>query len=283
MKLGMYSLEIQRPTAEGLFDAIGKAGFSQVQFDFASVCSEQMPLAFADGRLAEIRRLSERFGVEIAAVNGTFNMIHPDKAEREDGIKRFASVAAAASELNCGLVTLCTGSRNRGNMWAWHEDNSKSDAWDDLLASTEKTLEEAERFNLTLGIECEPNNCINSAEKARKLLDEFRSPRLKIIMDIANLFAMGQARKGNVRPVMDNAFALLGDDICLAHGKDIKEGDGLDCTYAGNGIVDFDYFLDKLEQAGYKGGMILHGMKHEREFPESVAFLNGVFANRRLS
>lgn len=278
MKLGMYSIEIRRPTTEGLFSAIRDAGFSQVQFDFSSVCDEQMPLNIERGLVGDVRRTADRYGVEIAAVNGTFNMIHPDKAEREDGYNRFATVAAACRELDCEFVTLCTGSRNATNMWAWHDGNLEPSAWDDLLVSTEKVLEQAERYDLVLGIECEPNNCVNSAEKARGLLDTFRSPRLKIIMDIANLFQKGEARRENVRSIMDKAFDLLGNDIYLAHGKDIKQGDGLDYTYAGNGIVDFDYFLDKLEQVGYRGGMILHGIKDERYFPDSVAFVEGVVA-----
>jgi sugar phosphate isomerase/epimerase len=35
------------------------------------------------------------------------------------------------------------------------------------------------------------SNVIDSAQKARRLLDEIRSPRLKITMDAANLFHAG--------------------------------------------------------------------------------------------
>jgi len=278
MKLGMYSVELKRPTSDALFAAMKEAGFSQVQFDFASVCEEQLPLSFPPGLLENVGKQAERHGVDIVAVNGTFNMIHPDREVREDGYRRFGSVAAAARELNCGFLTLCTGSRNPDNMWAWHEDNQQPSAWNDLLVSVEKALEQAERYDMILGIECEPNNCVNSPEKARELMDAFRSPRLKIIMDIANLFQKGETRRENVRPIIDRAFELLGKDVYLAHGKDIKE-DGK-ATYAGNGIVDFEYFLDKLEQSGYTGGMLLHGIKDEREFTDSVAFMKRILAHR---
>lgn len=73
---------------------------------------------------------------------------------------------------------------------------------------------------------------------------------------------------------------MLGDDIYLAHGKDIKEGEGLDFTHAVNGIVDFDYFMDKLKAYGYSytDGMLLHGIKDERCFPQSVSFMEEVIA-----
>ncbi|MBS4200753.1 sugar phosphate isomerase/epimerase [Bacillus sp. FJAT-49732] len=272
----MYSVEMKRPTTGELFRAINDAGFSQVQFDFSSVCDEQMPLRFEPNLIQEIKTQSERNKVEIVAVNGTFNMIHPSTQERENGNKWFASVAEASRELGCEFVTLCTGSRNTKSMWAWHEDNQEFKAWEDILTSTDKVLEQAERYDLILGIECEPNNCVNSPERARQLLDTFRTPRLKIIMDIANLFQKGQAQKENVRPIMDNAFNLLGNDIYLAHGKDIKEGGNLIPTYAGDGIVDFEYFLEKLDQVDYTGGMLLHGIHDESFFSESVAFINDV-------
>jgi len=276
MKLGMYSVEMERPTTGELFKAISDTGFSQVQFDFSSVCEEYMQLRFEANLLHEIKKQSERNNVEIVAVNGTFNMIHPSKQEREDGHKWFTTIAEASRELDCEFITLCTGSRNTKSMWAWHESNQEHKAWEDLLASTEKVLKQAERYNLILGIECEPNNCINTPEMARKLLDTFKTPRLKIIMDVANLFQKGQARKENVRPIMDNAFNLLGNDIYLAHGKDIKEGDNLIPTYAGDGIVDFEYFFGKLEQVDYTGGMLLHGIYDEGFFLDSVAFINDV-------
>jgi sugar phosphate isomerase/epimerase len=98
-------------------------------------------------------------------------------------------------------------------------------------------------------------------------------------MDAANLFLPGQAKRGNVRTIIDEAFDLLGNDIYLAHGKDIKEGEGLSFTHAGNGIVDFGYFLEKLNECGYKGGMLLHGIKDEKYIPGCVNFMKGVIAN----
>jgi sugar phosphate isomerase/epimerase len=112
------------------------------------------------------------------------------------------------------------------------------------------------------------------------LLDQFDSPRLKIIMDVANLFQRGDARPERVRPIIDHAFDLLGDDIHLAHGKDIKAGDGLAFTHAGNGIVDFGYYLAALNACGYQGGMLLHGIKDEHYFPASVAFARDAIARR---
>lgn len=278
MELGMYTIEIKRPTVEELFQAIKDYGFREVQFDFSSVCEEQMPEKLEPDFVENIYQQASSRGVEIVAVNGTFNMIHPDPAVRADGCKRFEVIADACKYLHCNFITLCTGSRNPEHMWRWHDDNMTREAWEDMMESMQKVLDIAERYDLLLGIETEASNCINTPERARELLDELKSPRLKIIMDAANLFQRGDAREEKVKAIMDNAFALLGEDIYLAHGKDIKEGDGLDFTYAGNGIVDFDYFIDKLKACGYTGGMLLHGIKDESCMPRSVSFMKKVIA-----
>ena len=224
MELGMYTLELYRPTVETLFRDIRGYGFTQVQFDFLSVLGEQMPAAIDEVLIRRIRGAADESGVRIAAVNGTFNMIHPDALVREDGIRRFAELARHAKALGCDLVTLCTGSRDPDNMWRWHEDNGGEGAWDDLMASMGRVLAIAEAHDLTLGLEPEASNVMNTAQRCRKLLDVFKTPRLKVILDVANLFQKGQARRENVRPVMRDAFDLLGGHITLAHGKDIRRG-----------------------------------------------------------
>ena len=129
MKIGMYSVEIKRPSVSELFHAIREKGFVEVQFDFASVCAEQMPPSMEPGLLQ--------------------------------------AVSAAARE---------------------------------------------------------------------------------------------------------------NEETYLAHGKDIQEGAGLSFTHAGNGIVDFPYFLQKLKACGYNGGMLLHGIKKEEYFEPSVSFIRDIIS-----
>ncbi len=278
MRLGMLTKELRRSTPGELFEAIGALGFSEVQLELGSVLPGPLPERIEQGTLEEIHAQAQQHGIAIAAVGGTYNMIHPDLEVRAAGFERFETIAAACAPLHCRFVTLCTGTRHPENMWRWHDDNLKPDAWDDLLVSMEQVLAVAERYDLLLGIETEASNVINTPEKARRLLDTFNSPRLKIIMDVANLFQRGEARPENVRPIMDNAFALLGPYIQMAHGKDIQAGEGLAFTHAGNGIIDFGYFVDKLRECGYTGGMLVHGIKDERYFPDVVAFMRDVLA-----
>lgn len=131
----------------------------------------------------------------------------------------------------------------------------------------------ADSCGVLLGVETEASNVVNTPARARRFMDEVGSDRIGIILDPANLFQIGEADTVNVRGILDKAFAYLGKDIILAHGKDILAGPGLAFTAAGKGIVDFDYMLKLLAESGYEGGMILHGIKNPADIAGCVAFM----------
>ena len=79
------------------------------------------------------------------------------------------------------------------------------------------------------------------------------------------------AHPGNVQAVIGHAFDLFGKDIVIAHGKDIREGDGIDFCGTGHGIVDFAFTARKLQEAGYQGDMFLHGIYDEGDMLRSIA------------
>src|SRR5262249_50807603 len=158
--------------------------------------------------------LAER-DIHMAAVSGTFNMIHPDSQERQDGLSRLRVLALACRAMGTSIITLCTGTRDPHDMWRRHPDNDSPDAWHDLVASLRTALDLTEQSGVTLAFEPEVSNVVDSARKGRRLLDELGSPRLKVVMDAANLFHAGDLAR--MHGVLDEAFNLLGNDIVLAH------------------------------------------------------------------
>ena len=51
-----------------------------------------------------------------------------------------------------------------------------------------------------------------------RLIDELKSPRLRIVLDPANLFEIALPRESQV--IIARAVDLLGDRIVMAHAKD---------------------------------------------------------------
>lgn len=243
-ELGIFARTFSRPSLSETLDAVAATGLRTMQFN--------MKLAGGASAAAIRAEVSER-GLRMAAVSGTFNMAHPDPAARADGLRWLEALVAA--DLGTSTVTLCTGTRDATDMWRRHPDNGTPEAWRDMRASVEAALPVAEAHGVTLAFEPEHSNVVDSAAAARRLLDEVRSPHLKVVLDPANL-ADREAR------TLREAFELLGDDIVLAHAKDVRGG------------VDYALYLELL---GDEVPLILHGMPEE-EVPGSLEFIRSADA-----
>jgi sugar phosphate isomerase/epimerase len=271
MKLGIFAKTFSRPTLEELFQSIAGDGINSVQFNLSCAGLEPLPKNVPSELAQRIADSAGQAHVELSAISGTFNMAHPDPVDRRGNLIKFEVLCEVAARLRIPAVTLCTGTRDPVNMWKWHSENDSKEAWNDMVQSIEAALIAAEKNNLILAFEPESENIVNSASRARKLLDEFRNPRLRIVIDPANLISPGC----NQKEVLDEAFALLGDSIVIAHAKD-RNSDFQACA-AGKGILDFQYYLRCAKQSGFNGPLVMHGLD-EMDVPFSREFLRRTLA-----
>jgi sugar phosphate isomerase/epimerase len=270
-QIGLLAPEFPHASLDENLDAIAATGATGVQFDLRCAVGT----TFADTlEPPEITRIKQGFaqrGLAISALSGTCNMIDPDPVSRRRGIESLKRLIGFAPLLGTAVVTLCTGSRDPKNMWRRHPDNDTAEAWADLLASLHNVIPVAEAHGITLGVEPEIANVVDSARKARKLMDEIGSSRLKIIMDGANIFHAGEL--ASMRQMLDEAFELVGNDLILAHAKDLDHDGEAGHLPAGQGLLDYPHYLKLLQESGYDGALILHGLRAPAEAPDAIAFV----------
>jgi sugar phosphate isomerase/epimerase len=267
MKIGVFAKTFYRSTIQDLFQTVAGYGIHTVQFNVSCVGMDTLPdRALSEEVLQSIDAAARDANVELSAISGTFNMGHPDPELRRDNLLRFEILCEVALQLRIPVITLCTGTRDRNNMWKWQAENDSKAAWNDMVRTIESALIGAEKLGLVLAFEPERENIVNSARRARQLLDELANSRLRIIIDPANLIFPGS----NQREILDEAFALLSESITIAHAKD-RDRDFNPCA-AGKGILDFPYYVHCLKQCGFNGPLILHGLA-ETEVPFSRQFL----------
>ncbi|MFN8495243.1 MAG: sugar phosphate isomerase/epimerase family protein [Caldilineaceae bacterium] len=272
MEIGIFSKTFERPTLAEKLDAIAAHGLRAVQFNMDCAGVEEMPDQIDPSLRAQIRQEFAARGITMAAVSGTYNMVDLDLDQRRLGLQRLRTLAAACHDMGTSVITLCTGTRDRTSMWRRHPDNDLPDAMRDLVAELRQAMVFAEEYKVTLAFEPEVNNVIDSARKARQLLDEVNSPYLKVVMDGANIFHKGELPR--MREILDEAFVLLSKDIALAHAKDLDHDGDAGHLAAGQGLLDYGYYLHLLKQSGYTGSLILHGL-NEDQVDGCVAFLQG--------
>jgi sugar phosphate isomerase/epimerase len=268
VKVGVFAKIFEpRPIGE-LFGAVAAAVYQSVQFNLSCVGLPMLPVEpVPEPVLDAIEAAATRHGISIPALSGTFNMIHPNQAEIDAGVRGLEVLGGVCRRLRIPVITLCTGTRDAASMWREHPDNTSASAWRDLVATMRRALA-VTPAEVSLAMEPEPANVVHSAPLARRLIDETGDPRLGVTLDAANLIRAQSAAED--REIFDQAFALLGDRVVLAHAKD-RLADGTVCP-PGRGAVDFPYFVRGLLGLKFNGSLIAHGME-EKDAAATAAYL----------
>jgi sugar phosphate isomerase/epimerase len=270
VQIGILLGTFAGPSFEAKLDAVKACGLDCVQVSLDCAGLPAMPDEISLDLASRIRREAAARGITIASVQGTFNMSHPDTEQRRTGLRQLRVLAEACAPMGTSKIHVCTGTRDRQNMWRRHPDNDSPAAWRDMAACVREAADIARQSGVVLGFEPEVNNVVDSAQKARRLLDEIGSQHLKVTIDPANIFHTGELPR--MREMLDEAFALIGKDIVMAHAKDLDHDGDAGHKAAGQGKLDYDRYLSLLRAHGFKGPLLLHGLS-EAQVPGCVAFL----------
>jgi len=277
MQIGIFTKVFPRSSLELTLDAVQATGLRCVQFNMENAGLATMPDGIPVELVTRIRDAVAARGLILSSLQGTFNMSHPDPEHRRTGLRRLRLLAEVCAPLRTSILAICIGTRDPENMWHSHPDNGTAEAWRDMTACVREAVRMAEEMNVTLALEPEVTNIVDGPRAARRLLDEIGSPRLKITMDAANLFHAGDLPR--MAEVLDQAFALLGRDIVLAHAKDILHDGDAGHEPAGHGLLDYDRYVALLKGCGFPGPLLLHGLA-EDQVDGCVSFLRGKVGRR---
>ena len=270
MQIGIMSGTFDRATLEEALEAAVNHGIRCMQFNLSSAGVTKIPTHIDPDLCDKVREEMGARNIAMTALGGTYNMIHPDLQRRADGLRNLRVLAAACERLGTSVITLCTGTRDPDNMWRRHPDNDTPEAWDDLVVSMRQAIEVAEEYQVTLAFEPEVANVVDSAIKARRIIEQIGSPYLKVVMDGANIFHAGELPR--MREILDEAFTLLGEHIAFAHAKDLDRDGEAGHLAAGKGLLDYDQYLSLLNDVDPDIPIVLHGLS-EAEVDGCVAFL----------
>ncbi len=266
MQLGIFAKTFAGVDPVVVLNKAKVSGYACVQYNMACSGLGAMP----DQISPEITQAIKTASVDmpLAAVSGTYNMISPLLLTRGFGMARLQVLAKACSGLGTKVITLCTGTRDVEDQWRHHADNNSKEAWHDLCVEMAKALKIAEKNKIVLGIEPELGNVVNSVAKAKALLDEMQSDKLRIVFDAANLFET--CSMDEQRYIIASGIDVLGADIVMAHAKDRDAVGGF--VAAGKGVLDYPFYLQCLKAIDFSGPLVTHGLTAV-EAPAVATFL----------
>ena len=262
-----------RPSLEETLDAIVGYEIFHVQFNISSAHLKEPLDQELDSVFDKVRKEVAKRNMVISALSGEVNMVHPDPVVRQDEIRRLELLISSCKRLGTSIIATCTGSRNAESMWRNHPDNETEEAWQVLHSTLNKLLPIAEKHGVILAFEPEVNNVANTIRKSRRLIEEMRSPNLKVVMDAANIFGEGELPR--MKEILDEAFDLLGNHIAIAHAKDLDRDGDAGHLAAGTGLLDYERYVSLLCSLSFDVPVILHGLS-ENQVDGCVSMLKGL-------
>src|SRR6266446_703153 len=278
-QLGIFAKHVSRSTPEELFDALAGFGLDCAQFNATCLGIPTLPDQLDAALWSRVARAAQSAGVKIVALSATFNLLDENKLRLLDNSRRLEVLAQGAIILGTDLLTLCSGTRNRRDLWTYHPQNQSPEAWQEMIDAMQQALEIAVEYDVYLGIEPEVANVVSNANDAMRLINELRSNRIRIVFDPANLYRPPSDPRRD-QHVLTDALRLLRDHIAIAHCKDVADPaahQDVERLYAhvaaGVGILDYHHYLSELNRlVPGRIPLILHGLSEE-QIPDSVSFI----------
>jgi sugar phosphate isomerase/epimerase len=242
LKLGIMSNVYGELSVDEAARQIKADGFACVVTDFAFADVHFNPLEPDWAAAKKIVSTLEREGVEIVGLFGYYNIVDPDVKRRKLGEARMEAILTNVKRLGCRLVSTETGTFNSQSEWESAPENQTEEGYLQCRAVFQKHARTAEKYGAVLSIEAYYRNIIGTIDRAELLFREVNSPALRLVMDPCNFFRKEDLPR--MKPMLEAMFQRLGDQIVIAHAKDVKPSPtGEDLPAAGLGVLDYPVFL----------------------------------------
>ncbi|MFC4465318.1 sugar phosphate isomerase/epimerase family protein [Streptomyces xiangluensis] len=270
-EVGVFARTFPRADAREVATAVANAGFSLAQFNFSAIGAPTLAPGVSHHDVAAVSLAFRDAGVGIWGLSATYNIIDPDRTARASRTRKAARLIRLSPLLGVTAVTLCSGTRDAGDMWAGHPDNQSPAAWADMRSTLDVLLEAAAEAGVRLGIEPEPANVIDSAERAHRLVNELATDarHLGIVLDPGNLVT--PETLSSQHDIFNEAFDLLGDHIIGLQAKDLTAAGP---APLGRGGLDYSVICDHTLRLGRPVPVIIQDAT-DADAPRSGEYLRG--------
>jgi sugar phosphate isomerase/epimerase len=205
-------------------------------------------------------------GIAIDSIGVYTNLIHPDPGERAANLAYFEGMMRAGAAM--GVRTFITEAGH------YHDEGRtphhfKTEVWPQMVETAKQLAALAEAHDAK--VLCEPYfmSFFASAKRTRVFLEEVGSPRIRALLDPANILEVND---------LDEMFEQLGPYIDCMHAKDrklhVERG-----VAAGQGDVDYDRFVDLAATRAPDAPFILEYVGPD-DYKQALAVLQGALDRR---
>ncbi len=196
------------------------------------------------------------------------NLIHPDEAERRANLAYFEDMMKVGAHMNVRtFITEAGHYYNPSEPAPPVEYHLQEEVWKMMVATGRELAEIAERHDATVLFEPFYRHFLASAKRTRVYLEELGSPRLRALLDPANLLEVND---------LGEMFDQLGPWIGCLHAKDRKLHVDRGVP-AGQGDLDYREFVRLAAERTPHAPLILEYVGPD-DYKQALAHLRNVIA-----
>lgn len=247
-KLGfLASLDFSSWNAEDVVEALSRIGYEGIEWTSAHF----NPRTRTTAELAALVKTTRDRGLEVSEVGAQQDLVTPDERVRGDRLTAIRECIKAVSQVGIRTMNLFTGPA------PWDptapripDDMAEGKAWSLVLESFNELVADAEKYDVDLAVEAVFGHLCHDYYTMKELLDDVDSRRLCVNMDPSH-YAL-------YRNDVPWVVRKLGDKIRHVHMKDVagspgRHGEDFIFPLLGEGMIDWNGFLEALEDIGYRG------------------------------
>lgn len=238
MKLGVVTRSFPHLTNAGTAELLAEHGFSCTELCFSQTDSPYWVYNgrddlsdLSDDRARKIVDTYRDSGIEVVSLGVFTNLLEPDEDERAANLAYFERYMELASSTGVGCVsTECGFIPSRRGVQA----DTYESAFDRLKESIWVLAKRGDALGVDIAVEPCVLDVIPSAKRMRDFIEQIGSPRVRVLLDPANLIANSSE---------EDMYRYLEKHVAYFHGKDRKVNDARGRA-VGEGDIDWRRFLN---------------------------------------
>ena len=236
MKKGIRGHDLKESGIKKTAEKCKSIGLEYLQIVFEKTIPDFARGKFSEEYACQIK--NELGDIKVAVLGSYINPSDPDKETLKAGLDAFKEKIRYASILKPLVVGTETGTYIEGK-------THTEEAYQHLLKNIKELVKEAEKYDVTVGIEGVHLFVINSPEMMKRLIDDVASENIKVIFDPCNFINEENYLKQD--EIINSMFDLLGDKIAVLHAKDfVIENGTFKGVMPGKGLLNYELIFKRL-------------------------------------
>lgn len=241
MIIGMRGHDFGRMEPTALARAIRSCGFAATQLAFTKAFPPPAAQYMMPEALAAIREAFAAEGIALPVMGCYVSASDRDPDKLAAAKASFADALRASVLLGAGVVGTETTHFT-------FEEAEREAAYARLLDFTRSAVAAAEACGALVGIEPVAVHTLNTPELTQRLIADVNHPRLRIILDVANLITPQTTAPEAQHELLERCLRCFGARVAVLHVKDgVFNADGQwENRPLGQGVMDWAHLLPRL-------------------------------------